>query len=40
MGRKKIEHENPDINFNLPMDMGGLGHLFNRERYSRVCINI
>jgi len=34
--RKVLSHPNPDMNFNLPMDMGGLGSLYNRERYSRV----
>lgn len=33
---KGIFHQNAELNFCLPMDMGGLGHLFNRDRYSRV----
>lgn len=37
-GRKIITHSNPELNFNLPVDMGGLGPLFNHERYSRVKI--
>jgi len=34
--RKPMFHQNPKLNFNLPMDMGGLGPLFKPERYSRV----
>lgn len=35
-GRKLITHQNPEMNFNLPVDMGGIGYLYNHERYSRV----
>jgi len=34
--RKVLAHQNSEVNFNLPMDMGGLGPLFNKDRYSRV----
>ncbi len=34
--RRLIPHPNAELNFNLPMDMGGLGPIFNKERYSRV----
>jgi hypothetical protein len=36
-GERPIQHPNLELNFNLPVDLGGLGHLFNRSRYSRVC---
>lgn len=34
--QRGIFHQNAELNFCLPMDMGGLGPVFNGDRYSRV----
>lgn len=36
--RRPIPHPNPELNFNLPLDFGGIGPIYNKERYSRVSL--